>query len=121
MFCFLLLCLPLGSTRTDPLVPSTTLFRSDGASRGLAAACDADRLGVGVVGPALGARLQGLAGLPGQCDEPAGAADRGAAGAGAGGAALDLAGAGEHHEALFDLAVLGQGQDRKSTRLNSSH
>src|SRR6187402_1188331 len=63
--------------------------RGHEAARDLAAGGDPDRLGGRVVLPALRARLQGLTGLPGDGDEPAGAVDRRAPLAGAGGATFE--------------------------------
>src|SRR3546814_7055744 len=108
---FLMIRRPPRSTRTDTLFPYTTLFRSNGVCPAVAVADrvaerHAHRVAVrfqlfGAVEHLLVVGREGLE--PGLLDP---------------GLAIDHAGAGGAERQTDPLAVL---QDRKSTRLNSSH
>src|SRR3546814_13112680 len=88
---FLMRRRPPRSTRTDTLFPYTTLFRSRGAGGAIARGAGRDRAGVA---------------HPAVVPPPAiGAGTRGGAGGGV-------------HPAV---GILREPEDRKSTRLNSSH
>src|SRR3546814_19878431 len=96
---------PPRSTRTDTLVPDTTLFRSDRVRQGLPE--------TGPAGTAVELGLRRKQRLP-------------AAGAGIGAGAVLVvqgAGIGPFGVGLAQYRILRRGQqrDRKSTRLNSSH
>src|SRR3546814_9939307 len=119
VFCFLMIQRPPRSTRTDPLLPYTTLFRSrvsiavghDGCALGAG-----NEMGAGVHVDDL--RLRGIDGAV-----PA-AAERLVEGdvvGGDGDPALDQRVLGRIERALRIQHFEKAGGDRKSTRLNSSH
>src|SRR3546814_16512879 len=102
-FFFLMLRRPPRSTRTATLFPYTTLFRSLGGGQQAAGRVDARLVaGVVVAGHRMGERARGLQ-----------------RGVHVGDLALHQAEGADRAVELFPLAHVGQ--DRKSTRLNSSH